>query len=107
MSEQSNLFDDGLPHQRHSETSRSAAEAAAGGARSQRKAVFDLLKANEQGLTDEEIQRMLAMNPSTERPRRIELLYAGLVMDSGEVRRTLSGRKAVVWRRKPPKKEST
>lgn len=49
------------------------------------------------GLTDEEIQMALEMNPSTERPRRIELQSAGLVVDSGIRRPTRSGRLAVVW----------
>jgi hypothetical protein len=49
------------------------------------------------GVTDEEIQIALDMNPSTERPRRVELVEANLVRDSSTRRRTKSGRWAVVW----------
>ena len=47
--------------------------------------------------TDEEIATGLGMNPSTERPRRIELARRGLVVQDG-TRRTSSGRMACVWR---------
>ena len=47
--------------------------------------------------TDEEIATQLAMNPSTVRPRRIELVRRGLVVEDG-TRRTRSGRMAVIWR---------
>jgi hypothetical protein len=50
------------------------------------------------GLTDHEMQQMLAMNPSTQRPRRIELVEGGWVVDSGITRLTPSQREAVVWR---------
>lgn len=48
--------------------------------------------------TDEEIANELAMNPSTVRPRRIELVRLGLVVEDG-TRRTASGRMATVWRK--------
>jgi hypothetical protein len=38
------------------------------------------------------------MNPSTQRPRRVELVEGGWVEDSGERRPTRSGMDAVVWR---------
>ena len=47
--------------------------------------------------TDEEIATELAMNPSTVRPRRIELVRRGLVVEAG-TRRTASGRMATVWK---------
>lgn len=59
--------------------------------------VLELLAATPEGLTDEEMQRRLRMNPSTQRPRRIELMGKGLVQSCG-TRRTTSGRMAVVWR---------
>jgi hypothetical protein len=59
--------------------------------------VLELLAATPEGLTDEEMQRRLRMNPSTQRPRRIELMRRGLVAEAG-TRRTASGRMAVVWR---------
>ena len=58
--------------------------------------VLELLAATPEGLTDEEMQRLLRMNPSTQRPRRIELMGKGLVQSCG-TRRTTSGRMAVVW----------
>lgn len=45
---------------------------------------------------DERIARVLNMNPSTERPRRLELEKAGRIVASG-TERTSSGRKAVTW----------
>ena len=59
--------------------------------------VLELLQATPDGLTDEEMQTRLAMNPSTQRPRRIELARRGMVVEAG-TRRTASGRMAVVWR---------
>lgn len=50
------------------------------------------------GATDEEIAASLQLNPSTARPRRCELVEAGLVVDSGITRATHSGRQATVWR---------
>jgi hypothetical protein len=58
--------------------------------------VLELLQATPDGLTDEEIQTRLGMNPSTQRPRRIELARRGLVVEAG-TRRTASGRMATVW----------
>jgi DNA-binding IclR family transcriptional regulator len=59
--------------------------------------VLELLAATPGGLTDEEMQTRLGMNPSTQRPRRIELARRGLVVEGG-TRRTASGRMATVWR---------
>jgi hypothetical protein len=58
--------------------------------------VLELLAAWPQGLTDEEMQHKLGMNPNTQRPRRGELARAGLVVECG-TRRTTSGRMASVW----------
>lgn len=80
-----------------SRTSRAAAVAAEPSAGSQRARVLDALRAHPAGLTDHELQERLGLNPSTQRPRRIELVRAGLVVDSGEERETPSGRRAVVW----------
>ncbi len=68
------------------------------------KIVLDFLKMRDRvtitspGATDEEMQLGIPMNPSTQRPRRIELVEAGLVEDSGERRKTRGGRSAIVWR---------
>ena len=47
--------------------------------------------------TDEEIQRELPMSANTQRPRRVELVDARLIRDSGRRRATLGGAMAVVW----------
>lgn len=97
--QQGSLFDDDLPpYQAHSETSREAAAAIEPDAATLRGQVLAFLRTcGTAGATDEEIQTRLHMNPSTERPRRIELREAGLVHDSGRTRFTKSGRRAVVW----------
>lgn len=46
--------------------------------------------------TDEEIVAGTGLNPSTARPRRIELARRGLVVEAGE-KRARSGRKATAW----------
>ncbi len=87
-----------LPYVPHSETSRLAAAEAESSASTLRAFVFqEIRRARSYGRTDEEIQDYLRMNPSTERPRRIELVFRGLVVDSGEKRKTKAGRWATVW----------
>jgi len=99
MSDQLSIFDapETLPYQAHSETSRTAAEGMRSTAVTDRELVLRLLKGKLGGMTDEEIQRKLKLNPSTERPRRIELVQAGKVRDSGRRRNTASGRPAAIW----------
>ena len=81
-----------------SETSQRAAEQLEGRAsKTLRARVYRFLLGCQDGATDERIQLRLDMNPSTERPRRIELVEAGLVKDSGRKLPTQSGRMAVVW----------
>jgi hypothetical protein len=64
----------------------------------QRRRVLDFIGyAGPNGATDEEMQFALAMNPSTQRPRRVELVEGGWVEESEMVRRTVSKRDAVVW----------
>ena len=85
------------PAVQHSRTSMAAADSLASDTLNtlQRQVVAFL---REHGpSTDEEIATGLGMNPSTERPRRIELARRGLVVEAGE-RKTASGRKATVWR---------
>jgi len=85
------------PAQQHSRTSIQAADSLDGKALNalQRKVLAWL--AENGPATDEEMQEGLGMNPSTQRPRRIELARRGLVVEAG-ARRTASGRMAVVWR---------
>lgn len=94
---QANLLDWQPPAQRHSETSRAAAEGIKPAAGTLRAKVLDCIKNSASGLSDENVQDLLQMPASTQRPRRIELVRAGLVVDSGKTRLTRSGRSAVVW----------
>ena len=83
----------------NTDTSRGAAKAIESCAQTLRWAVLAFLRRQgELGATDEQIQSSLALNPSTVRPRRGELVSAGLVVDSGLTRPTASGRQAIVWR---------
>ena len=87
-----------MKYQQHSTTSTAAAVAIEDKAGTLRRKVRDyLLSCGAEGATDEQIQNALQMNPSTQRPRRIELVEARKVLDSGKQRKTLSGRAATVW----------
>ena len=100
MNGQLSMFDtpDTLPYQPHSETSKSAALAAAPRAVTHRAMVLELLSRKIGGLTDEEVQSALKIKPpGTARARRVELVKAGKVRDSGKTRQTSSGRAATVW----------
>lgn len=92
---QTTIFDP--PAQRHSATSRAAAEAIAPLTHTLRHRVLSVIR-EQGGLIDEEGIELTGMSPSTFRPRRIECVQAGLVYDSGETRLTRSGRKATVWK---------
>lgn len=86
----------------HPETSKLAAESMRDSASTLRAKVFAFITGQgEAGATDEQIQLALDMNPSTERPRRVELVRAGSVRDSGDRRKTASGRAAIVWEVSP------
>lgn len=87
-----------IPFQQHSAESEDAAHAAAPKAPTQRARVLAAIqRAGRTGLTDHEIQISLRLNPSTQRPRRVDLVKAGLVVKSTRTRKTPSGRKAAVW----------
>lgn len=92
------LFAQRAPSVRGSRTSAQAADSLAPTTlNAMQRRVLELLQATPDGLTDEEMQHKLGMNPSTQRPRRIELVRRGLVVECG-TRRTASGRMASVWR---------
>jgi len=64
----------------------------------QQRRVFEYIRdQGELGATDEECQRGLAMNPSSQRPRRGELADAGLIVVAGK-RMTSANKRATVWR---------
>lgn len=97
------LFDDKPadptpPSVKGSATSKAAADQIKPSAAGLRAKVLQYLEDQSlKGATDDEIQVALDMNPSTQRPRRIELVEAGAVKDSGSRRQTRSGRNAAVW----------
>lgn len=82
-------------YQRHSDTSRAAAEAIKLSVTLIQAAVLTTIE--KAPATDDELCRRLDMQGNTLRPRRVELVKKGLIKDSGEKRKTSSGRKAVVW----------
>lgn len=96
MTDQPDLLDWTPPYQKHSPTSRAAAEAIKPKIGPLHRAIMEHLRAFG-GSTDEELQENLIIAQNTQRPRRRELQQAGLVIDSGRTRATRSGRQAVVW----------
>ena len=90
------LFSYSPPAQRHSDTSRAAAEGIKPHAGTLRGLIYQYLC--ERGpASDEQLQEALCMGSSTERPRRRELELAGLVYDTGATTKTRSGRNATLW----------
>jgi hypothetical protein len=93
MSERKNLE---LPFQRHSLPSIEAAESMAEKVSNLQAVVLAFIK--QYGpCTDESIALGLSLNPSTARPRRIELQKKRLIVEAGEGM-TRSGRKAALWK---------
>lgn len=93
------LFDRPAPNPPHNgtPTSAAAAQSIKLAASTQRWCIMDLLKSSPEGLTDEEIQDLSGMSPSSERPRRGELVDMGKVRDTGRTKPTKSGRMAILW----------
>lgn len=80
------------------DTSIAAAKKVLGRTGSQRRRVYNYILSNGiDGATDQQIQDALSISESSERPRRKELLEAGLIIDSGERRPTRSGNASKVW----------
>ena len=82
------------PYQAHSETSLDAAISMSGKTKNLRELVFNAIKGKPQ--TDEELSAALDLAPNTCRPRRVELVRAGRIIEVGK-RPTASGRSATVW----------
>jgi len=86
------------PAVQSSPTSMAAADAISAILNALQRSVVSFLRARgDHGATDEEIATGMAMNPSTARPRRIELVRRGLVVEAG-TRKAMSGRYATAWR---------
>lgn len=97
MSGPANYGQLGLAFQRHSDTSRAAAESMADARPSALRRVYVcILMAGAAGLTDEAIGEHLEMSGNTVRPRRVELVTGGYVAAGGESE-TRSGRMATRW----------
>ena len=85
---------------RSPDTSRAAALEVAPRTGTQRWRVLQFVTAcGDDGATDDEIQDALAMSGNTERPRRLELVEGGWIIDSG-TRRRHQGRDRIVWIRR-------
>lgn len=90
-----------LPFQAHSTTSRRAAASMVTRAGGLRDLVLQCIRdAGQAGVTDDQISYLLDLPGNTARPRRIELLDAGLIEPAGQA---LTRRQhwAVTWRAKP------
>jgi len=85
------------PAQHHSPTSEAAAESLPPSWLSAARLTVLRHLSQCDGATDEALQDACGLNPSSQRPRRIECVERGLVEDSGRTAPTRSGRQAVVW----------
>lgn len=91
-------FDARPRYVRTSDTSRAAQASAEPKAGTKRAIVLAFIRGRgAEGATDEEIQTGLPLSPNTQRPRRVELVDARLIRDSGRRRPTVGGDMAVVW----------
>lgn len=86
------------PAQKHSPTSKAAAEKIKKAIGPLHKEILAHLRNCIDGATDEEMQTNLEMSANTQRPRRRELELLGRVINTGTTRKTKSGRDAAVWR---------
>lgn len=92
------MDDDSLPYVVGSDTSKEAAASMTGSAQVVRVRVFKHIKSQGvRGSTDNEIEHALGLRHQSASARRRELVQRGMVYDSGQRRRTDSGRKAAVW----------
>lgn len=93
-----NNFEQKAPFQLHSLTSKQAANQIQTSAKTLRAKLFRFIKScGKHGCTDEEAQIALPMQPSTQRPRRVELFNLKLIKKNGQTRKTKSNRNAAVW----------
>ena len=70
--------------------------------------ILRALNASAAGMTDEEMELIIEIEPNTLRPRRRELVMQGKVRDSGLNRSTRSGKPCIVWEacdQDPPPRE--
>ena len=91
------LYDGSPPAQKHSDTSRAAAESIRKRIGPLHREILSFLKQRPRGATDEEMQTEIPMPANTQRPRRIELTQMERLADSGRRKLTGSKRHAVIW----------
>lgn len=80
------------------ETSQQAFDTVRPMLRSMQEEVLAVIKRHPCGITDEQLIQQSGLRPNTCRPRRIELVALGYVVDSGDRTKTISGRQAVLWK---------
>ena len=85
-----------LPFQKHSDTSREAAESMKPHVRSLKDTVYVTLVHAKHGMTAEEICTATGLKGDTVRPRIVELVREDRIIVAGK-RKTKSGRNADVW----------
>lgn len=86
------------PSAKGSATSIAAAESMKETASTLRSKVLEAIRRSDGGLTTDEVEQLLSLNHQTASPRMWELHKRGLIGDSGNRRKTRSGRMAVVYR---------
>lgn len=96
MTQQLNSFD-APPAHNGTAISRLAAEQLEGVDALRKKVLDYIASCGERGSTDEECQLALPINPSTQRPRRVELARQGRIVLADFTRLTKAGRKAQCW----------
>lgn len=84
------------PYQRHSETSRAAAESVTSTLNDKERRVLRWFADYGPG-TDDDVERDTGIRGNTVRPRRVALLGRHLLRDTGEKRPTRTKRMACVW----------
>lgn len=85
------------PRVRGSDTSEAAADSVRGVTGQLRARVFAFIGAQAHGATCDEVEASLGLRHQTASARVRELSLAGVIRDTGERRRTRSGRNAAVW----------
>ena len=86
-----------IPYQKHSPTSRAAAESL-DDVTGLRLKVLNYIRSRPDGATDIEIQRTLNMAGDTQRPRRIELQAAKLIKPVGKRIPIGKKRESTIWK---------
>lgn len=88
----------GQAHRDAGDTEQAAAERVRPRTGTQRRRVLAaFVRAYPEGRTDDELVAELGLTPNSVRPRRVELVRGGWLVDSGERRPTPTGSPAVVW----------